>query len=122
MIAEHDSRSSPDENTSASERTRALNDLLRRTGQGGTVVVTAGIEALGEAALREILQAVASYEVFGEDNDPHGEHDCAVLEAAGQSIIFKIDYYDARFEMLSADPANPEVTRRVLTIMLANEY
>ena len=36
--------------------------------------------------------------------------------------MFKIDYYDVNMEYGSADPADPRLTRRVLTIMLASDY
>ncbi len=53
---------------------------------------------------------------------PHGEHDCGLIAVAGHRVLFKIDYYDPSFCGHSADPADPVVTRRVLTIMLADEY
>ncbi len=59
---------------------------------------------------------------FDDDNDPHGEHDFGVVEMRGYKCFWKIDYYDADSEMLSPDPADPDVTRRVLTVMLADEY
>jgi hypothetical protein len=37
-------------------------------------------------------------------------------------IIWKIDYFNAQWRFSSPDPSNPEVTRRVLTIMRADEY
>jgi hypothetical protein len=37
-------------------------------------------------------------------------------------IMFKIDYFDQNLSMYSSDPAEPSVTQRVITIMLAEEY
>jgi hypothetical protein len=44
------------------------------------------------------------------------------LEADGHRIFFKIDYYDTALACHSPDPADPAVTQRVITIMLAEEY
>jgi len=33
-----------------------------------------------------------------------------------------IDYYDRELSMHSPDPADPSITQRVITIMLAEEY
>jgi uncharacterized protein DUF3768 len=55
-------------------------------------------------------------------NDPFWEHDCGLIAVAGQRVLFKIDYYDPSLCGHSVDPADPLVTRRVLTIMLAGEY
>ena len=70
---------------------------------------------------RSILAKVRAFDAFGEDNDPHGEHDLGIVEHGGVRCLWKIDYYDREMEMLSPDPADP-VTTRVLTIMLADEY
>jgi hypothetical protein len=99
-----------------------LNDQFRTTGIGGRMLATAGIAALGDQRQSAILAAVASFADFTADNDPHGEHDCACLEIEGHRIIWKIDYYDPAYRCHSDDPANPAITRRVLTIMLAEEY
>ena len=84
--------------------------------------MTAGIASLPPETTRQVLKAVASFSDFTDDNDPWGEHDCAVIRVAGQRIIWKIDYYDRSQRYLSPDPANPKVTLRVLTVMLAHEY
>lgn len=108
--------------TTTTERIRALNDVLRTTGIGGRILMTAGIAALPEAEAAAILNAVRTFTDFNPDNDPHGEHDCAVLTAAGQRVIFKIDYYDKAMTYLSPDPSDPKQTCRVLTVMLSSEY
>jgi hypothetical protein len=101
---------------------RQLNDRLRQSGAGGRIMITAGIAALPEATSALIHAAVISFDDFNADNDPHGEHDCASINIAGNDVIWKIDYFDLALNLHSPDPADPKVTRRVLTIMLAEEY
>ncbi len=108
--------------TSRTGRIRALNDQLRATGCGGAVVVTRGIAALSGRIQAAILAAVRRFDDFSVANDPHGEHDCGLIAVAGHRVLFKIDYYDPSLCGHSAVPADPVVTRRVLTIMLASEY
>jgi hypothetical protein len=101
---------------------RRLNDALRRSGTGGQTVLTPGIASLPPDALIAALKAVAAFDAFTPDNDPYGEHDCASLDVQGHRVMWKIDYYDAELRHHSDDPTNPYLTRRVLTIMLAEEY
>jgi hypothetical protein len=102
---------------------RRLNDALRRgEGEDGMIVVTAGVRAMGQEFLAEAASAVATFDGFSEENDPHGEHDFGALTVQCEKLLFKIDYYDLAMSAHSPDPADPKVTRRVLTIMLANEY
>ncbi|WP_096702528.1 DUF3768 domain-containing protein [Magnetospirillum sp. 15-1] len=104
------------------ERIAELNDRRRRDHSYGKVVITRGIQALGHQAVMEVLTAVAAFSDFTPDNDPYGEHDCAVMTVGDHRVIWKIDYYDPDLNFASDDPANPAVTIRVLTIMLADEY
>jgi hypothetical protein len=62
------------------------------------------------------------FDDFCHANDPHEEHDFGSFEADGHRIFFKIDYLDHSMSMHSPDPADPSVTQRVITIMLAEEY
>jgi hypothetical protein len=101
---------------------RALNDTFRRTFVGGAVMITAGVEAMPIEQRRSLLQKVRSFEAFGEDNDPHGEHDFGAVDEAGERYFWKLDYYDRTMDSGSPDPADPAVTTRVLTIMRADEY
>lgn len=98
-----------------------LNDHLRLTGQGGEVFITQGIAALSLSHQLAILAAVRRFDAFTPDNDPHGEHDCAVLEAGGHRVIWKIDYLP-RHEGKDPDPADPATVVRILAVMLAEEY
>jgi len=50
------------------------------------------------------------------------EHDFGSFEIDGERFFFKLDYYDLTRAYLSTDPADPAVTERVMTIMLADEY
>ena len=104
------------------ERIRDLNDELRTTGIGGKTYLTRGMWAKGSDFVAHAVAAVRAFDAFSEDNDPWQEHDCATLDVDGETVIFKIDYYDVNMEYGSPDPADPKVTRRVLTIMLAEEY
>lgn len=105
------------------QRIRRLNDLVRHGDlNNATVVVTEGVRAWGETFLEKVAQAVIAFDLFTEDNDPHGEHDFGAFEVADQKIFWKIDYFDLALSGYSPDPANRDVTHRVLTIMLASEY
>ena len=101
---------------------RHLNDHLRQSLAGGVLVMTAGVIALGPARQLTILHAVAKFDTFDESNDPYGEHNFGALEVEGERLFWKIDYYDRNLSAHSPDPADPSVTTRVLTIMLANEH
>lgn len=99
---------------------RELNDTARQTLNGCRVLITLGVQGL--ANLTEILRKVRTYDAFSEDNDPYGEHDFGSFQHDGETLYWKIDYYDKLVNLGSDDPANPEVTSRVLTILLASEY
>jgi len=103
-------------------RTREMNDDLRCQHKGGQVVITNGIDALGQALALRIMMAVAKFDAFGPDNDPYSEHDCATLEVEDNKVLWKIDHFDHSMMYASSDPSDPQCTRRVMTIMLADEY
>ncbi len=115
------------DHTRKRERIRELNDAFRKYPWNGAralgrTVVTAGINANGPEFVLRVLNAVAGFNDFNADNDPHGEHDFGALELDGQKLFWKIDYYDAACHYGSEDPSDPTKTTRVLTVMLAEEY
>ena len=100
-----------------------LNDEFRSSATPGNhVYMTQGISALAPEAKLEILGLVQTFNEFTVDNDPYGEHDFGAFNAAGERIFWKIDYYDKSMTKGSEDPADPEQTTRVLTVMLSHEY
>ena len=103
-------------------RIRALNDRLRRTGVGGMIMQTSGVHDLGEDVVTHVAQAVMKFDDFTANNDPYQEHDFGAVEVDKHRIFWKIDYYGNDMESGSPDPADPSITKRVLTIMLASEY
>ena len=68
------------------------------------------------------MAKVQAFNDFNERNDPYGEHDFGAIEHDGQTVFWKIDYYDLDLSMHSPNPADATVTARVLTVMLAEEY
>ena len=104
------------------ENIRVLNDKLRIERTGGVAVMTVGVTALGAEAVNRAIRAIAVFDDFCEDNDPHQEHDFGAIDIEGHKVFFKIDYYDKTRNLHSPDPSDPAVTERVMTIMLAEEY
>lgn len=107
---------------SRTETIRALNDALRRTFHGGRIVMTDGVVNRGAGFINAVSQAVKTFDDFTPDNDPHQEHDFGALEVEDERVFFKIDYYDKDLQWHTPDATDPNVTTRVLTILLASEY
>lgn len=102
------------------QRIQELNDQARQTLTGCRVLVTPGVMALNATA--SILAMVRQYSAFTADNDPYAEHDFGSFQFAGETIFWKFDYYDLDLTMHSPDAADPDVTARVLTVLLGSEY
>ena len=109
---------------SKEDRTAAIAKLNdeHRAYPGPGWVMTRGVQALGAEALAQATAAVRAFSDFSEDNDPHGERDFGAFDLGGQQLFWKIDYYDLNLALASPNPADPRATRRVLTLMLAEEY
>ena len=105
-----------------SSKIRFLNDNHRLQMPPGQVFLTQGIAALDDALKAKIFQVVRLFNDFTEDNNPHGEHDFGSFDLEGHKVFWKIDCYDLTMEFGSEKPWRPDLTKRVLTIMLAEEY
>jgi len=99
-----------------------LNDLLRKEGVGGRVMMTQGIQTLSDETRKNVFQAIRNFDNFTTDNDPYKERDFAALTVDGERINFKFDYYDKSMQYASDDPSDPSITERIMTVMLASEY
>ena len=108
--------------TSRAAEIARLNDELRTTGEGGQILVTRRVKALAAFNIEELLQALAAFDRFDPFNDPHSEHDFGDVDLWGAELLWKIDYYAPDLLFGSDDPANPTITHRVLTVLLAEEY
>jgi hypothetical protein len=107
--------------TTKTEAIRTLNDELQNL-SAGTALITAGVAAFGPEAVARIVKTIAVFDDFCHANDPYEEHDFGSFEADGHTIFFKIDYFDSTLTVHSPDPSDPAVTKRVITIMLTEEY
>ena len=101
---------------------KTLNDNFRKFFSGGKVMLTCGISAKSQNEIAEILSQVRCFNNFTKANDPYNEHDFGSFNYNGEKIYWKIDYYDKDYQFYSADPSNPDITNRVMTVMLASEY
>jgi hypothetical protein len=106
------------------KKIRELNDRLRKTmPRAQDVVLIVGSLKDEPPALQMLAyNHTRAFTGFTEDNDPYGEHDCASFEVEGKRFLFKIDYYDHNLQFHSPDPSDPDLTRRVLSIMYASDY
>lgn len=101
---------------------RYLNDDFRKNFTGGKVVLSQGIRAMSKLEIAEIMLKVSRFNDFTIANDPYEEHDYGSFEYHGKQIMWKIDYYDTDYVYASEDPADITKTKRLLTILTADEY
>ena len=101
---------------------RELNDHFRKTGRGGRIMLTQGIQALGQQTVMDIMAKVRAFDTFTKDNDPYGEHDFGKIVHGHDTVFWKLSYYDKAMEFGSPDPSDAAVTTRVMTVMIAEEY
>jgi uncharacterized protein DUF3768 len=107
---------------SSTARIRELNDAFRKTFAGGKMVMSTSVAALPEMVKASALIKVAEFTDFTLADDPHGEHDFLSFEHCNRTFFWKCDYFNTEMDAGSEDPADPEKTTRVGTLMLAEDY
>jgi len=65
------------------------------------------------------LMAALRHCTFAPDSP---ERDFASMDVDGIKVLMKVDYYDTELAFGSEDPANPAMTRRVITLMRPADY
>jgi len=101
---------------------RRLNDQFRTTFRGGQIVLTQSVADLPDMVKAAALCEVQKFSAFTEKNDPTNEHDFLAFELCNRCFIFSIVYFDLKLEHGSPDPADPNVTRRIGTLMMAHDW
>lgn len=114
--------------TDQTTRIAELNDLCRLgRDPSARIVITAtclaaladGADRIGEiVAQAEVLAAIRKYSFLPADGAERARGELTIRDTP---VRFVIDYYDSALEWGSENPANPDVTTRVLTIMLAQD-
>jgi hypothetical protein len=97
---------------------RALNDVARQTFTGCLVVTTEAFNKFPLTTKAHVLKCVREVQDF-EVRDT--EHRYGVIDYQGTEFFFHMAYYDLTLQVHSPDPANPRVTRRVLTVGVSSE-
>jgi len=92
------------------------NDVARQLGLN--VTLTKKAAELPE--IEELLRAVRTFDKFTKHDDFYGWHDLGRFEWRGQSVIWKIDYFDDQLKRFEDPLSNG--CKRIVTIMLASEY
>lgn len=106
---------SNDQNTA---KIRTLNNQLRRNDIGGDVFIANSITRWGPSFVTAVREAVRNQLIFAPGDDPDGTQEFGSLKVDSTLVYWKIDYFEKGNEpFLSPDPADPNVTWRVLTIM-----
>jgi len=103
-------------------RIAALNDRIRKTNEGGITFLSRDVALMAGAKTVDLLKQVADYDRFTKANDPQGERNRGAVLLFGKEVLWEIGYYDEQAVGPSKDPANADVTTRIMTIMLASEY
>lgn len=88
----------------------------------GVLVVTDRVGERGPDFLEAAVSAVAAFDRFNDECSASDEHNFGRLEVEGVPLVWQISLRDKTFSDYSPDPDDLEQTRRILLLMLAEEY
>lgn len=105
----------------AAERIALCNDAFRQSldPDQGYVRFDGSLKILTSAERAALLARLAGDDAFGPGDDLYGERDRGALVVDGRAVTWRIDCLDLSMEQRSADPGDPRVTVRVLTLRAA---
>lgn len=101
---------------------RDENDAFREWGNGdGRWVMSEGLQDDPFAKVG-VLDKVRNYRDFDPEDEADDMHDFGAFDHHGRRIYWKIDVMDSNGRYAGEDAFDPRETRRLLTVMLADEY
>ena len=84
----------------------------------GRFVTTQGVAAMGEAAIHRLMGLLRTGDAW-DDAETRAQ---GTLDLDGTRVWWWIDLYDTAYAQGSDTPTDPTCTRRVLTLLLPDEY
>lgn len=101
-----------------------LNDQFRQGDMSlGIYLKTPEVRALTFEQQDELLELVRGSNWFSDNcNEPDYERDFGKVTLDGKGYYWQIEYKDPSLTQASEEPANPNVTKRTMTLMREDEY
>ncbi len=106
-------------------KTVALNDRFRKGESSlGVWSTTPKVRALPEARKQALFRAVQSVDNFVKSPPVNlsAEHDTGIVTQDDTDYLWEIDYCNKSLTAKSPNPADPDCTARILTLMRVDEY
>jgi hypothetical protein len=89
---------------------------------GGNVMFTRAVAALGHEVQQEIIEALGRYDDRDANSDPGGEHEFRMITVQGHQILFTIDYFDRKLFRDPRATLDTKDVHRTVNVMLVNGH
>lgn len=106
-------------------RIAALNDQFCRGNRSlGLYSLSPQVEALATDRQQALLEALGKTNCFIDSQAVHADqdHDFGLVSLDETDYFWEIDYYNQDLKAVSPDPADPDSTVRVLSVLRTDEY